>query len=357
MSNHQQTSLRRAGFTLVEILVVIAIIAILAALLIPAVMQFTNAGYVATCSNELSQMGTAIEAFKQTYKVKYIPSRLVLREYYFDYQIAANPTPGTKSIPLEEDSVTFLKTIWPNILTPDPATGTTPWTNTNPTLGQTGIDWNGNGKFEIGKAKAIVLYGDQVLVFLLGGIPMYNPNGTQGFSTNARDPAFLQQTTGRKGPFFNFQSNRLVKLATNPVMNNPQSQDLVLFSYLNNFSAPGQTPYALFSNYGKTGGYQPYDDKGNLAPIGNFLPSYSDCPYVQTFNSNQPAPLPYYEAVSPTIRYYNKDSYQIISAGADGVFGSGGLWLPANAANNAGVFGRDDQTNFNGGGVMSAGAN
>lgn len=52
----------RAGFTVVELLVVVAIIAILAALLMPAIGAARNAARKATCQNNLRQFGMALTA-------------------------------------------------------------------------------------------------------------------------------------------------------------------------------------------------------------------------------------------------------------------------------------------------------
>ena len=75
----------RRGFTLIEMLVVIAIITVLVALVVPAVMYFTRKGPQLLTTNEISQLDTAIQNFKTTYKVDYIPSRLFLAENLGDY--------------------------------------------------------------------------------------------------------------------------------------------------------------------------------------------------------------------------------------------------------------------------------
>jgi prepilin-type N-terminal cleavage/methylation domain-containing protein len=165
------------------------------------------------------------------------------------------------------------------------------------------VDWTGQGN-PANSITAVPLQGHQCLVFFLQG-----PTGN-GFSTNPANPTALGGS--RVGPFFNFDSGRLTSTTFGAYVDPYQKN----------------TPYAYFSSGRSTNGY-----------------SANDCAALKV--------APYFQAGTSPAQYYNASSFQIISAGRDGVFGPGTTpvapgtpWSPVNAPNYVGTVGMDDYSNF-----------
>src|SRR6266542_5555898 len=61
---NRRASARRGGFTLIEILVVIVVIAILATLVAPNVFQHVGAAKSATAKSQIEMLGAALDAYR-----------------------------------------------------------------------------------------------------------------------------------------------------------------------------------------------------------------------------------------------------------------------------------------------------
>ncbi len=109
--NGLRRSMKPSGFTLIELLVVISIIAVLIALLLPAVQAARESARRAQCINNLKQIGLATLNFENTYQA--LPSdspRLAVADPNADAQ-AAIPTITcsylTQLLPFMEQSTIF----------------------------------------------------------------------------------------------------------------------------------------------------------------------------------------------------------------------------------------------------------
>ncbi len=76
---------RRPGFTLIELLVVIAIIAVLIALLLPAVQAAREAARRAQCTNNLKQLGLAVQNYVSASNVLPSDSYSGLQNWQYQY--------------------------------------------------------------------------------------------------------------------------------------------------------------------------------------------------------------------------------------------------------------------------------
>ncbi len=83
-TTHTTTKQNKDSFTLVELIVTIAILAILVALLLPAISTARSAGQRAACTNNLRQLGLAFQMYAQD----------------FDNRQELTILPGSKLLPL-----------------------------------------------------------------------------------------------------------------------------------------------------------------------------------------------------------------------------------------------------------------
>lgn len=303
----------RGGFTLVELLVVITIIAILISLIGAGVFKALETAHKTQLRNEISELNKAVIAVQTEYNVKYIPSAIRLRE---------NMNYGT-SDQLDIDSWNFLHAMWPRLAL------------------NSQIDWNGDGSIDGPGGNAQngwVLEGEECLVFFTGGIPAAgSPSNVLGFSPNPSNPAAAVTGGARKGPYFSFQSNRLIP--------SPSAQATGFLRYGDPMTG---APYAYFSSFS----YWTKNSSG--VPTANRYGT-SDCVSLNV--------TPYADKLPATgsiPHYLNNDTFQIISAGANGKFGQGSsgvtaaIWTPAVAGQTGATTsadgdvkgGVDDMANF-----------
>jgi prepilin-type N-terminal cleavage/methylation domain-containing protein len=90
-------SLIRRGFALIEMLVVMAIIAILIGLLLPAVQKFRAAAAQAKCMNNLKQCALALDNFEGTYGY-----------YPYSQQLSAKSSFWVPTLPFLEQGTIYL---------------------------------------------------------------------------------------------------------------------------------------------------------------------------------------------------------------------------------------------------------
>lgn len=264
LSHKSSSSRRRTGFTLVEIMVVVVIIGLLAAILVPVlggIMRRTNEAAVKV---EIGSLESALADFKARFGCD-PPDHVHLYENAAGWSIDA-------------ESRSKIIRIWPRFRFDFPRDYLD------------GLSNNAAGN--------IHLSGAECLVFFLGGMPQKDANGNffmTGFSKNPTNP--LQHRTGdesRDGPFFEFPSARLHDHEKSPHSPDgfPEFRDS-----LNNQTAP----YLYLSSNGGRG----YDAEGGWV----FHHSAGNTDNTSVWNRNSP-----YRQSSSGM-YWNAKSFQIISPG------------------------------------------
>lgn len=272
---------RRSAFTMIELIVVIGIIVILAGLLLSAIGKVRDTIPRVRTKDEIGQMSLAVEQFKSTYQVPYLPSAMLLAPNYTVYG----------NSPAALDSRAYFARVWPK------------------------ATWTG---------QATPLDGNQCLVFYLGGMSQ------QGFYNSPNAP-FQVPPDGSvaRGPFFTFKPERL---------------DLTTMHY-HDFYWDGQTStanvYYYFSSYAgndydyfgkKYYGVAP-DGSPNPDPVGaQFGGVTRDGGYLGVPNVQGTSMQPFRGIDG---RYLNPNGFQIVSAGKDNLVGRGSPCQQWQRPNNA----------------------
>lgn len=278
----------RPGFTLVELIVVIVIVGILAALILPAISQTFVTANNAKVTVEIKNLENAIALFKTKYGVE-PPSQFRLCLRLQDWN--SNP-----------DSKALVRRIWPNFDFTMPANSYPAWWSTIPDSAKV------NG--------AIVLTGPECLVFFLGGVTPNQAGSTSsgaplGFASNATRP-FSDTEIGRVNPFFEFDATRL----KDDIGGN------FFAEYYDPLPAKDKKPYAYFNSNDGTG-YRPEEDLFNK-------PNTSWSSLQDIYRQGNAAVQPGLNKATQSAKFpaHKATGFQIISPGYDGEYGFGGVYNP-----------------------------
>jgi len=230
MSHLLKSRSRNSAFTLVELLIVIAIIGILASLATVGVMKALEKGKMVAARTEISQLEAAIAAAKQNFGgVDNLPSAIKLY----------NTPVGFNTDALGVSTSNFLTKAFGKAWQSSPAC---PWM---------GVGYTGT--------YPVTLTGMEALVFWLGGVR--DANGTfQGFSSYPSTPWDITNTK-RKGPFYEFDAVRVLNntSTTIPTFVNSWNGSYVYFS---------SADYSIFSRTVASGGYGAYSATGgSISPL------------------------------------------------------------------------------------------
>lgn len=305
----------RLAFTLIEILVVLAILAILIGLLFPVLGGATRSARITEVKTDMEKLSTAINAFKLEFGVE-PPGSLTLSETGVWTAAAHSDLPRSRA---------ELRKIFPDFTF-------------------VATDFNGDGAND----PVVNLSGAECLVFFLGGMRDPTSGALDSFSKN---PVAPFRTGGSRFPtFYDFGvsgydtvagswTGRLVDLDGD---NFPELLDTI----------PGQLkPYLYFSTYG---GKAYRTVAGNPShPSLTVTPTWHNPENYNSASAANGMPYPYYRTWNPASisgsTPHNKKSFQIISPGFDYTYGVGGPFDPDKSGTLLAGEDRDNIVNFHGG--------
>jgi len=320
-----------SAFTLVELMIVIAIVGILATLVTVGVMKALEKGKMVAARTEISQIEAAIAAAKQKYSLDQLPQALVLYDNLPDWERQSSASYVSTNFPaalsplysdaqkmlIVADSLNLMKKIFGRNFLKDAAGGA-----------------NGRVRWTAGAATyPIALGSNQAIWFLLGGV--LDANGKYGgFPGYPNEPTMtLSNVAATKPilPFLEMESSK-ISVGTNG-----------FGSYLDSYG----TPYAFFSS------------KYNYCNFPNSITGFG-VQYLGSFSHEGKTVWPFYNPIAGTptnwtqVKFFNPRSFQVVSAGADKIFGSNqnsatGTPIPYQPGSNEyalGEVGYDDLANF-----------
>jgi len=297
------TSMRR-GFTLVEMLVVIIIIGILAAILVPTIGIAIRRARVTKIALEISQLDQAVEAYKTLY-TDYPPdfsNRAVVERHI------------RKAFPrISSKEFTIAQNLFWNPSQVDPA---------------------------------------EALVFWLGG---FSADPRRPFTGPGGPFVLVNASTGqyalnadRNAPMFPFAEDRLTIYLADPATGAPSATGVPMSNDEQEVHSQAMTKNDLFPIYYPANVGAPYvyfDSRtyGMAASVERYPPaSYGSTSIVGVVS-------PYFSDL-PTQRYMNKKTFQIVSSGLDSEYGVIGGSFPSGNGNNEAD--RDNIANFSDGSTL-----
>ena len=348
------TAARRGGFTLLELLIAISVIALLLALLVPAIRQVMGTANDTAVSSEIKGIEGGLSQFHQMYGTM-PPSGIDLRR--------TTAVPTADGVFINPGTMPALRMVFGTSIDQVAMVRS---------LNAMGFPGGGAAPGDLNDlSQRGILRGAECLVFFLGGLPangeVPGPNAgipsqeLAGFSKNPRDPfnatpqagRFVLLDKGRRaGPFYAFQPDRL-RYAKEVEGTAPNDTKLTYFTYIDGFTAQKAPIMYASSDGGRA--YEPL----HIAYVGGV---FDNSDGVSTaFDPDGPtAPRPPRVYLVPDgtpgdlsdNTFINPNGYQIISPGADGEYGTGGTYSSDGgfkSAANASDGGEDNVTNFSAG--------